>query len=197
MLLPMLEIAGVEEKILLPVLAIDKDLPPKTLLLVSVVVDVPPTTPFPVLVNVENVLLKKPLPELVMVKDVPLKLLILEVVLIVSVTADVPPKKLLPMFVKADVLPKGTVATQAEFESWLLASVASPEVADNIETEVDGPPVVANLKTGTAVKEGTEAAIEGLLVLLTVAVVLVLVPAAEELILVLKEIWLVELPDKL
>ena len=191
MLLPVLVIAGVVEKILLPVLAIDKDVPPKILLPVPVVADVPPKIPLPVFFTVENVLLKKLLPEFVMVEDVPLKLLFPELVLltVLSVTAGVPPKILLPELVKADALPKGTMATLPELVSWFLASVASPEVADNVETDVDGSLEDANLKTGAAVKEGTETSIEGLFVLLTVTLAVVeVVAAAEVSLLVVKDI---------
>ena len=92
-------------------------------------------------------------------------------------TADVPPNILLPELVKADVLPKGTMATLPELVSWILASVASPEVADNVETEVDGSPEDANLRAGVVVKEGTEASTEGLLVLLMVTLTVVEVVA--------------------
>lgn len=192
MLFPVLVIADVVEKILLPVLATDKDVPPKTLLPVPVFADVPPTLlpvpevadvppkiPLPVFVAVEKALLKKPLPEFVMVEGVPLKLLFPELVttsvvqpeallIVLPVSPDLSPKILLPELVKAAVLPKGSTATLPEFVPWVLASVTSTEVADDVEPEVDAPPEDANLKRGAAVKEGTEASIEGLLVVLAV-----------------------------
>lgn len=205
MLLPAFVTADLVENILLSVLAIDEDVPPntllfpavvadvppKTLLLAPVVADVPPKIPLPALVTVENVLLKKPLPEFVMADDVPLKLLFPELVttavaqseglLTVPITADVPPKILLPELVKADVLPNGTMATLLELVSWVLVSVASSEIADEVEAEVDGSPEDANLKRGEAVKEGAEASIEGLLVLLMLTLADVEVVARAEL----------------
>ncbi|KAH1038140.1 hypothetical protein J1N35_039883 [Gossypium stocksii] len=185
--LPVLVVADVPPNKPVSVLVV-ADVPPKIPLPVLVVADVPPKIPLLVLVTGENVLLKMPLPEFVIVEDTPLELLFPELATSAVVPAEllaalVPPKILLSEPVKVDVLPKGKLPTLPSFVSCVLDSVASPEVADNVETEVDGSPEDENLKSGAPVKEGIEASTERLLVKLLLAFAVALagvMVAAEE-----------------